>query len=929
MKSESRLGDAVNLLLGLRPGWATPSDSGQPCFRPPRQPLTTFELNIQSDNSAEWGSPAISLHDNVEDLVSEVFNYRVMPFPQDTTDSRIPLGTLMLSHPSRSEVLRTLSGTLGVELSPEQAGGYLLVQLRRVTGECVYAAEQRGIGRRIRIDDYWTPAGHNAMGRLRVSGKIHDGLARDAVVTAKDAHRYLSFFYEFGTHFLSRVEVGDQIFQVFVCRPDRFRQLRNSLIREAGGLRVTGPFVVGCRVYTTSTFVSAAGRIVSVGNNEVLRKLLHGGRCHDEQFAGGDSILKILADGPAAVRRILQPLSQSVPIAMEFAPLSPYMGLFRACAFQRLLKGALLQRFGRGIQLPLGRNAAFSHLAHLPESPGFPAIGTTSTQIVQLKLNAGDCQFANADSVDDFSICSLLFEIPSGASILLPGNHLRICTYQTLAHSDDGNIPTIVLHDNAFESYEFITAWMQGALFVTDYSGTRRETIVDGFRFATKRTTGDAECGRVVLRGDLQTPTAETLRSMTGRAESFVAFVEAMLSTPTGQQPNMKRFARGYLEWLAVVLKGNRQHQKLRVRLLCLSRLPGSSAPMDVIPGSHLEFCLSDLAGIERIATRLESTMRNARMLIRARRYEDINAGPLETIGIGSVGEPFLELAGALETAGDQFEDALRAILHPNTESEESNSRTADDLRKVVEDAGRHLLDAVAETKAALDNDPASARAGTVLDAVSDIARLQPVVRSPVRPLAGEDSVARFWQYVQKFNLISGAVIAMEVAGDNKAGQPLHHVEQFLDTLSGTAELLGPNEWRDLPQLVSESLAALCLGCESARLESALRAFVDDAGDLISGRMFRARLWMQQYIESAREGPNDAGPDVSVPPAHIRAFDQECRLIKLLGCLWNLQDAAIDSYRLEKSDSFDVLNLPSTIHSLNARQRMLNQHVEK
>jgi hypothetical protein len=475
-----QLGAAANLLLGLRPEWT--SASGGPWLAPPRQAFVLYDVEVPA--RAAWQQPSLSLHDGVEDLLDAVFDFRVLPFQADRVPFRIPASALLQRG--------SLSERFGIELSPDTR--YLLVKMRREDAAFVHEGARRGAGRPIQIKTYWTDEGRHAMGRLRTGERIFRGAAREAVVTVRQAQRYLDYCYEFGTHFVSRIVAGDVIVQVFACEPSRYRQIRKTLLREAGATSVSGPFARSFDMFTRPEWITARGRIFSAGG--------------DAELAVADSILAI---DPASL-----PVRHVAPVTIELTPQSAFMEVFRAGVFRRLAGGALLQKYGSRIQLPSSRTEL-----RVPEEFTFPSTARRTD-----------------DSLTAFSI--LLHDTPPIAE-----KHVAICSYLTSPRAIDGVLPALVLSDEAFDTCELVTREVEGGLFVTNQDGSRRQTLFEGLRFA-----GDA---RVELHGDPETPS----RDVGPEARRTIDYAETLLRRPSSTREEVI-FARGYLEWLAAILTPDR-----------------------------------------------------------------------------------------------------------------------------------------------------------------------------------------------------------------------------------------------------------------------------------------------------------------------------------------------------------------------------------
>lgn len=506
------LGAAVNLLRG-------------PLVVPPRKPLVTFAAGTSADD-APWSAPALSLHDDVDDLIDAIFDVCVLPFQGDPPPFRVPVSALMLTD-ARDEAIAALSRRLGVDLTAP-AGGYMLLKMRRETGDFMHEGVRGGVGQRIQIKNYWTPEGRLAMGRLRTGKRIVEGAKRDAVVTERQAQRYLDYCYDFGTHFVTRVIVGVQLLQVFACSPARYAQVKTMLVQEARGSIVTGPLVYGFRFLTRPDWTFARGRIISVGGD------------HDLTEAG--SLLDPFKP------EVFSHFRTTAPITIGLTCQSQFMETFRSGVFARVVKGALLQKYGHRIRLPVVR----AQMIRVPEEFAFPATAR----------RAGD------GSLSAFSVALELGEPRS-----LDASRVSLCSYRAVFGSGGCGVSTLTLSGETLDDFQFVAEEVEGGLFVTNGGATRRETLYGGLRFATDSS------GAVALRGDIRTPAAELSRLALEDARGTLDYAEALI---LGGGAEEVRFARRYLEWLEAMARGYECGEALRRRILYLMRLEGD-APLSPI----------------------------------------------------------------------------------------------------------------------------------------------------------------------------------------------------------------------------------------------------------------------------------------------------------------------------------------------------------
>jgi hypothetical protein len=537
-----KLGAAADLLRGLRPVWFDRPRGLSPFFAPSAEPFRTFDLETAPGvalSDAGWNELGLSLHGDVASLIDALFDYRVLPFAPHSPGFVIPARELMLPRDRRDSSLATLGSLLGLDLA-EHAGsgcGFLLLKMRRPLAEHRYEALASDLSRRMSVAEYWTAEARNAMGRLRVTRRIIDGADREAIISEAQAARYLEYFGRFGTHFVSRVEMGDLLLQVFAIHPARHASLRNIFRAEAGGVSAAGVQALGFRSYLGLDWVASQGRIVSVGDNPLLAASLAAGDWHDGEFVRGDSLLEALTARPAVTRALAAGSRVPSAIALDFAPQSSLMEVFRADAWKRLLKGAMLQRFGGGINIPR---------AHLP-----------SAQVVPVRTLPRP-EVRTADSLVRFDVVA---EYRSGSTTQLAGRRVVLGAHRVDAGAEGDRVPILRLEEAALEDFEFIAGSMHGALFVLDATGECRDTICEGFRF----TSDPAHPHRAVLR---LTPSAEVSGSLSHLIEGAWAWMEPLLLHPAAAD-----FARGFFEWVAAFWGDDSSQKEGTMRALNLARI--------------------------------------------------------------------------------------------------------------------------------------------------------------------------------------------------------------------------------------------------------------------------------------------------------------------------------------------------------------------
>ncbi len=693
---------AANLLHGYRPEWSEDKNAAG-FFSPRSEPFVTppgEQAPVPAMRETAWSEPELSLHRNVKTLLGAIFDYRVLPFLPGSADFDIPAGELLLPPERHTSTLASLGARVGVDLAAHDAagGGFALVKMRRVVGAHLHEALHSGLSRRIRLDHYWSAPAKHAMARLRVARRIVRGADREAVITQDHVSRYLDYFYQFGTHFVSRIEVGGLLLQIFAVQPRRFGALENLLRRETGGSRVTGAHALGFHSYLGPEWMTARGSIVSIGDDPVVTASLVAGAWHEPRFARGESLLAPRT--PAIARALQGRFSSPAAIAVDFASQSIFMEVFRADAWKRLLRGALLQRFGPVLRIPPSRRMAVPRVA---------------------KSILGSAYWAGNNFVSFAPVIS--YRTPS--VVALPGSQVLLGAYQVEVESKEAGLPVLQLEQAAFDNFAFAAGAMRDALCVTKTETREWETLCELFRFATR--TDEDELPRIVVR---DAPPPEALQPFAKMIQHAATWIHALRWHPGGEE-----FARGFFEWFAGILRDNTETHYASVQALGLARLCDFGT--DCLPLLDLEKLRALCHDVVALATR-------------SPREECANNAGGNTVS-GSSTADFARMAARAE---DLLGDAeATAVLRGNSAA----------LSAAVDRALAHLRVVIAAPiPDAAERSPAASQA--LLTALGRLITETPAqCRSPFS-LDGTAPVARFWRIVFSIRRMEAAIRAIELA---------------------------------------------------------------------------------------------------------------------------------------------------------------------
>lgn len=208
-------GLSLNLLDGYKSSIFLDRNGDVPFTLGDKQALFSREPVVARPEKSSWSDwPEISLHKSAEELISALLQIKLRPFEDPSSEggggiSVWPAGALMLAGltgDERTTALKNVSAQIGLDLNTEWS--YALVRCSRTANTATYPCLASGLFRLTDLDKTLRPETLQALKQLQK-------LSKDGADVSKDgAEGYLQFFNTFGTHFVSKLESGDCLFQV-------------------------------------------------------------------------------------------------------------------------------------------------------------------------------------------------------------------------------------------------------------------------------------------------------------------------------------------------------------------------------------------------------------------------------------------------------------------------------------------------------------------------------------------------------------------------------------------------------------------------------------------------------------------------------------------------------------------------------------------
>ncbi|HET7462522.1 MAG TPA: hypothetical protein VFJ82_14810, partial [Longimicrobium sp.] len=439
LQSGVQLGSVANLLNGYQPGWNPGDPTGTPLFAPPNPLVNSYPADIP-DNPATWSYPVITLHPTIQDLVSTLYAFSVVPLHDDASPPVFPSGPLTLNDADQAQALQTLGTALGLDVS-DPSLSYMLVRLTRQVGTAQFSAHHGSVfvGRR-------RPTAHIqrglqvALGRLRAGDvKLEPWMTGRLVVddhpladpTLADVADILTFFANYGTHYVSSITGGDVIYQVFAYQAERFQQLQQAYNSSPG--QTSGPAAVGWDYYTTPVngpygFASAAGSVIAMSADTAFEQSVQAGQWNDPMFAHGNSVFHAYQDGTTLN---LNDFTQVVPIALELSSLTNFAEPLPKDTLRRVFKAAMYQKYGDAITPAFEKPATYDYAAIFPQpQAGFVStLATPSVDVYKQRLDLSDVQLMAPQEVTSFTLFTNVLELTGTAPLAVPGTAVTLVSH--------------------------------------------------------------------------------------------------------------------------------------------------------------------------------------------------------------------------------------------------------------------------------------------------------------------------------------------------------------------------------------------------------------------------------------------------------------------------------------------------------------------
>jgi len=324
------VGQSANLIKGLNSDWNPASGKLNILYSPPKQCCNCTSASETVQDKGQWQYPVITLHETVPSLLSELIPYEVVNPSSERHVPSLPAGALVMGGVTNKEAVKQLSQTIGVDLSNPNYR-YALVKLTRQDGAITHASAEQGILIHYRprnpdpnygiTEDF-----NNAMIKLRHFGKSMQQDYGDAIGQT-EVTSYLDHFKTWGTHFVSQVDVGDTIMQVFAYPSAKFERVKKAY--ASGENSLSGPDSVDFVYYTTDLnkgeygFVKEYGQIINLSNSSIFKQTFNEGKWLETKWSKTNSVFALFnKKAQLRLRDLQQQFQDTAPIRVQLTTMT-------------------------------------------------------------------------------------------------------------------------------------------------------------------------------------------------------------------------------------------------------------------------------------------------------------------------------------------------------------------------------------------------------------------------------------------------------------------------------------------------------------------------------------------------------------------------------------------------------------------------------
>ncbi len=578
------LGTSANLILGFDAAWQPGETGNNGLFPGTDQPLEEVRIDVPAVGKTDykWSYPKITVHDNAESLLQEIFPYRIST-PSDGTEMlEVNMGTLLIGDQDRETAVKKLTETLGVDLSKPY--GYVLVRIERISGEAkhpVYAGdiilhpspkhknEEMGICESFRKE----------LIKIRKAADKENQF-NPALFTVEKAKICLDFYNKFGTHFVSQAVCGDAIFQIFAYEKINYKTVKNVIEKNDFTEEKSLNFLPYITDANTGAFgyVKEYGRLLCYSDDPQLAQDEKSGKWRDEKWSEKDCIFApFLLESSMDVAELNRNYSKNLPLYYTLTSLAIFAEYGRRLALKRVLKGAMIEKFGTAVKPYFSKYFPYnkSELPSYNDIPGFVStIATRTINTYKPDLDFDKLRFVASPDSESFTLVSNLVSA-SSSEHHFPGKDVAL-VFQNADFESNDFVTVIELGEEAYEKCVISCKDFYGGLQILSEKSGKRVTFVDGICYAMDDKK-NVDRQTVVVDRDIRHKydTVDLTRVKNSIIYSYT-FANSVLAGSPREKSNGSscRFAQETMFWLSEMIpEGCGDPELLDIRVLALDSI--------------------------------------------------------------------------------------------------------------------------------------------------------------------------------------------------------------------------------------------------------------------------------------------------------------------------------------------------------------------
>jgi hypothetical protein len=905
MGTDFQTGFSTDLIRGLNPAW-DPRVGQLNILYAPKQQAMAGKPVAPIAHRGTWSYPEITLHDDALSLLDELIAYHVVSPSSEIDAPVIKAGALLCGAQDSKAPLNALSTTLGVDLSNTDLR-YALVKLTRVDGTEPHASAASGILIHARPRQPDPEYGIRKNFASAVVKLPHAGRSRQqdygAALSQHRATRILDSFAEFGTHYVSAVSLGDTILQVFAYPAEQFETIKKAYADAKNPLSGHGSQVFA--QFTTDLrkgifgFVTQYGNLLNLSNSAVFNNALRKGDWFEPLWSHQNSILSPFnADSSLSLVNLQENYRDQVVVDIQLASLSVMIEQKRGLIWQRVFKGAMVQKYRSTIVPNFAVYDERDFVRMLPEDQTgvLSYIATPTINVYKTRINLQDMQFVAAGEVRDLTIFANVLSADAVAAMRLPGQQIRLFA-QIMDMRSKGQPKHVTVADSAFGTLQIACDEFLGALALQSQSGQAFNVIVDGLQFAL-------DDGYPVIAGDVRTvPPVSALPHLVDSLQYSMAFAEGVMSNQSsGPIEGVRSLVRGYLTWLAKFIPAKSEDPglvALRVRAMDLANYamnPDYGSFVPILPFSDYEDY------VDRILSYLQDIGRQIadnEQRLAARREKELITDVAKTLNqniveSGKLISGIIDANAAQQSELEGYYDSL--ITQKQAEADQQQLKL-NGLRAALFTAQGDMDAAIQKYKSAVQQWQAQEEIKFGLDVATNLFSLTTTVAIPASSINSVKELGNAVQQIQKTLNVLNALSKL-YTGASTGLKGLQGAQSTLDGLDG-AQFGSPSSvnWEEMSIWFSDIIAT---GPDIKPAKSELqRAFsililrgkaVTNADSALHQIQRDIYTNQQQKELNARQAQRWRNQQGKLQPAKIENLDKNViDLIGMSGYLENIQ----------------------------------------